>query len=174
MKWLLAYFFFLFVPAVSAQVPPSAKEVTNHNQSWLSFNSTFRFSNRWGAVADVHVRRDQFLSEDFFYFLRVGCVYWVAEKYPVIAGVAHLWLAPPRGSETWGHENRVYQQWSGVSQLDKVSVLHRIRLEERWRDKIVNDEVVGDKQFSFRLRYLASFEIKLFENPEKPVPHRIR
>lgn len=151
-----------------AQPAAPGKEVTTYTQSWYSINSTFRFSNRWGMVADYHVRRDNFMKDQYFYFVRLGGIYWVADKYPVIAGVAHLWLAPAPGNNTWSNENRIYQQWSGVTRQGQVTVLNRLRFEQRWRDQIVNDEAVGNKQFSLRLRYLASFEIQLLQDPKLP------
>ncbi len=153
---------------VNAQTSPTAKNITYSNQTWFSFNSTMRFSEQWGMVADFHIRRDDFLRNDYFYFLRAGGVYWIDGKFPVIAGLAHTWLAPPAGGTTWSNENRIYQQWSGVFEQRKVSVLNRIRVEERWKDIIVNDELTGDKQFSVRLRYLISFEKRFSENRQKP------
>jgi len=50
----------------------------------------------------------------------------------------------------------------------EVKVLQRIRTEERWKDVIVDDQKTGDKQFSFRLRYLASFEARVFSNDKLP------
>lgn len=156
--------------SVGAHGQTSGKEVTEHVQSWYSINNTFRFSGRWGMVTDYHVRRDNFMKDDYFYFLRIGAIYWVADRYPVIAGVAHLWLAPPPGNSTWSNENRIYEQWSAVTRQHRAIVLNRIRLEQRWRDNIVNDEVVGPKQFTTRLRYLVSFERPVFKNPKMPSP----
>lgn len=151
-----------------SQAGSSEKQVNSYIQSWVSLNSTLRFSKYWGMVADVHVRRDDIISEPYFYFLRTGISYWISGKYPVILGVAHLWQAPETGNRTWSDENRIYQQWSAVQKQGIVSVLHRIRLEQRWKDHIVNDEVVGDKLFSLRLRYLASFDFRIFANPKIP------
>jgi hypothetical protein len=148
-----------------AQTLPSEKDISYYNQGWVSINSTFRLSSHWGLVGDFHVRKDNYFDDDYFYFLRTGVVYWIAEKYPVTVGVAHTWLAPKQGGITWSDENRIYQQWSVLVKQNYVSVLHRIRLEERWRDVVVADEVVSE-QFSVRLRYLASFETKVF--PSKP------
>jgi hypothetical protein len=119
-------------------------------------------------MADFHVRRDDFFAEDFFYFVRVGAVNWISQKYPVAYGYAHLWLAPADGDTTWSNEDRFYQQWSASHGEGIVSILHRIRLEQRWRDVIINDVKTGDKQFTVRLRYLASFETRIFDNHQLP------
>jgi hypothetical protein len=120
-------------------------------------------------MADFHVRTTDFMANEFFYFARAGGVYWIKQKYPIAAGVAHLWLAPQAGNLTWSDENRIYQQFSSTQSFDRLSLMHRIRLEERWRDNIVNDQKTGPKQFSFRLRYLASLNYKAFKNDKMPL-----
>lgn len=164
------FFTFCFISrmVVSGQSVASEKKITKTTNTWFSVNSTLRFSEKWGMVGDFHIRWEDFLTQDYFYFLRTGAVYWISGKYPVILGVAHLWLAPPEGKNTWSNENRIYQQWSGNQKMGIVSVLNRVRFEQRWKDLIINDQVSGDKLFSLRLRYLASFEIKPFKNPKIP------
>ena len=144
------------------------KKVTDYSQSWYSVNSTLRFSDHWGMVGDLHVRLDDFMAEEYFYVVRAGAMYYISGKYPVIVGLAHLWLAPPDGSKSWNNENRIYEQWSGTQKQGIVTILNRIRFEQRWRDQIVNDQVVGNKVLTYRLRYLASFEARPFKNPKIP------
>jgi len=151
-----------------AQTNTPEKQFTHYNQCWTSINSTMRFSEHWGMMADFHVRTDDFFNDEYFYFVRLGAVSWINGKYPVALGVAHLWLAPKDSNATWSDENRIYQQWSSSHNEGIVKVLSRIRTEERWRDVIVDDEKVGVKQFSFRLRYLAAFEIQIFKNKKIP------
>jgi hypothetical protein len=146
----------------------NGKEITHYEQSWFSINSTMRFTDHWGLMADFHVRKEFFFNADYFYLLRLGAVTWINGKYPVAYGYAHLWLAPEVGNKTWSDENKIYQQWSAILNEGIVKVLHRIRTEQRWKDVIVNDQKTGDKQFSFRLRYLASFDAKIFQNKKLP------
>lgn len=159
---------FLLNMYASGQSVTPEKKVTKYSQSWFSVNSTLRFSDHWGLVGDIHLRRDNFIADDYFYFVRAGAMYWIAGKYPVILGVAHLWQAPPDGKKTWGNENRIYEQWSGIQKQGFATVLNRIRFEQRWRDQLVNDHLVGEKLFTLRLRYLASVEIRPFRNQRIP------
>lgn len=164
---VLFILFFLDVLAFG-QTTGVGKQVAHASQSWISVNSTMRFTDHWGLMADFHIRKDDFFTTDYFYFLRVGAVTWINGKYPVAYGMAHLWLAPKAGSTTWTNENRIYQQWSAMQPQGIISVFHRIRTEQRWRDVITNDEKTGEKQFSFRLRYLASFDVRIFKNKKMP------
>lgn len=153
--------------AALSQSATPVKEITYHNQSWTSINSVMRFSDHWGLMADFHVRKDDFMANDYFYFLRLGAVTWINGKYPLAYGVAHLWLAPRNPTNLWTNENRIYQQWSASQREGIVSILHRIRLEQRWREIVVTDTEMA-RQFSFRLRYLASFEVHPFKNQHLP------
>lgn len=153
-------------PAFNQPAAP-VREVTYHNQSWVSINSVMRFSDHWGLMADFHMRKDDFMANDYFYFARLGAVTWINGKYPLAYGVAHLWQAPRDPANLWTNENRIYQQWSANQREGIVSILHRIRLEQRWREIIINDTDMAS-QFSVRLRYLASFDIRIFKNQHLP------
>jgi hypothetical protein len=167
---LIGMIIILFFPNIFTfgQTTNNEKQISYYNQSWFSINTTMRFTDIWGLMADFHVRKEFFFDEDYFYLVRFGAVNWINGKYPVAYGIAHLWLAPEPGNKTWSNENRIYQQWSAIHKEGIVQILHRIRTEQRWRDVIENDQKTGDKQFSFRLRYLASFEIKIFRNENLP------
>ena len=39
------------------------KEINNQVQFWTSVNSTWRFSDHWGAMGDFHIRRNDFLKD---------------------------------------------------------------------------------------------------------------
>jgi hypothetical protein len=155
---------FMNMPAFGQPV----KEITYHQQSWMSVNTVLRFSDHWGLMADFHMRKEDFMANEYFYFVRLGAVTWINGKYPLAYGVAHLWQAPKDGNILWANENRIYQQWSANQREGIVSILHRIRLEQRWREIIANDTTAIARQFSVRLRYLASFDIRVFKNHHLP------
>ena len=69
-----------FVPGVVYGQP--AKEVNQQYQFWASVNSTTRVTDRLGAIADVHVRRNDFLADPSFNLLRFGAHYWVSDRLP--------------------------------------------------------------------------------------------
>ena len=138
----------------------SEKEIDHDAQVWVSLNSTLRFGDRWGAIADLHVRRTDFLAEPSFYFARIGAHRWLTEKLTLTLGYAHMWLPPARDDwSTWSNENRVYEQLQYSSTLGPLAVLHRVRNEQRWKQQVQDDELTGESAFSNRVRYLASFSL---------------
>jgi len=174
---MLSYFkrcFFIWVfsllilqSSLIAQVKP--KEINNLQQSWISLNNTMRFSNHWGAVADLHYRANHFFNNPNTYLVRVGLNYWLNDNITITAGAAHFWVAPTaNGWTTYANENRLYQQIQMTSKFGKIGITQRIRNEQRWQEKIVADERTNENKFTNRCRYLCSFSIPFSENKYIP------
>ncbi|WP_189337161.1 DUF2490 domain-containing protein [Flavobacterium laiguense] len=146
------------------------KEVNQQVQTWVSLNTVTKFSDHWGIVADVHVRENGFFESNNFYFLRGGVTYIPNSSVSLTGGYAHMWLAPTKeGWSTYADENRIYQQAQLNTKVGKVSVLQRIRNEQRWQEKMANDEPTGELRFTDRVRYLASFNIPIFNKKNWPL-----
>lgn len=145
------------------------KKVNKQNQSWFSVNSVIKFSGHWALLADFHTRRNRFLADNNFYFARAGIQYAIDKNLSVAAGYAHLWAYPAtKDWHTIAHENRIYQQLQYSSAWRKIGVLQRIRNEQRWQQKIANDQFTGQHRFSNRLRYLLSLNIPVFKKKNLP------
>jgi uncharacterized protein DUF2490 len=147
----------------------TSKQVDEQTQVWLSLNTTARFSDRWGLVADVHVRRNHFLEDPSFYLLRVGAHRWLGESLAVTVGYAHNFVAPAQEDwHTWTNEDRIYQQVQYASMLGRVRLLHRLRNEQRWQQEVENDILAEGRKFSDRVRYLVSLTIPFSSRPSVP------
>lgn len=145
------------------------KTVNQQMQAWVSLNTITKFSDHWGIVADAHIRTNDFFKDNNFYFLRGGLTYIPNSIVSFVGGYAHMWLAPSNPDwDTYSDENRIYQQVQFNSKAGKVSVLQRIRNEQRWQEKMVNDEPSGEIRFTNRIRYLLSFNIPVFKNKKAP------
>ncbi len=167
MRYPASCLLILITTLSAAQTP--VKQITDNQHVWLSVNSTMRFSDRWGAIADVHVRRTNYIADPSFYFVRGGASYWIADNLSVVAGYGHMWLASVvNGKTAFADENRLYQQILYSSRIGKVGVLNRFRNEQRWRENLSNGQSTGDFSFSDRLRYLISLGIPISKNPKYP------
>jgi hypothetical protein len=145
------------------------KEINQQTQSWFSLNTITKYSNHWGIIADAHIRTDEFFENDNFYFLRGGISYIPNTKFSFVGGYAHMWMAS-RNPEwnTYSDENRIYQQFQLNTKSGNVGIVQRIRNEQRWQEKVVNDEVIDDLRFTDRVRYLISFSIPIFKKKTAP------
>ena len=164
---LLIFLSFVLPVAVLGQ---TEKVVNQKVQTWISINTVTKFSEHWGVSADAHIRTEDFLGENNFYFLRGGLTYIPTKKLSLTAGYAHLWLAPSNPDwSTYSDENRFYVQGNLNTTAGKVGMLQRIRIEERWQEKIVNDQETDNNRFTTRFRYLLSFNIPIFKKKTLPL-----
>ena len=168
-RYKLKILVFLF-PLIAFGQVPAEKVINEQIQTWISINTNTKFSKHWGIVADAHIRSNEIFKTDNFYFLRGGISYFPNPAVAITGGYAHMWLAPTKeGWNTYSDENRIYQQAQMTTKLGKVSVLQRIRNEQRWQEKIVNDLSTGENRFTNRVRYLVSFNIPVFKKKTAPL-----
>ncbi|PKB17727.1 DUF2490 domain-containing protein [Flavobacterium sp. 5] len=162
-------FFVLLFPILVFGQAVAKKEVNQQVQTWVSLNTVTKFAEHWGVVADVHIRENGFFESDNFYLLRGGVSYMPNSAVSLIGGYAHMWLAPTKeGWFVYSNENRIYQQVQLSSKIGKVTVLQRLRNEQRWQQIMINDAPSGILRFTDRVRYLASFTIPVFNNKKLP------
>jgi hypothetical protein len=159
----------ILLPLATFAQTATEKDINHQVQTWVSINTVTKFADHWGVVGDFHIRRNDFLAEDSFYFIRGGISYIPNSNVSFNLGYAHMWLAPSNPDwSTFSDENRLYQQAQLNVKVGKVSVLQRLRSEQRWQEKIVNDEPSGEVRFTNRFRYLSSFTFPIFSNPKLP------
>jgi len=145
------------------------KTINTQYQSWFSVNSVLKISPQWGIIADLHTRRNHFMEENSFNFARTGVQYSFDKNLSVAAGYAHLWAYPTtKDWHTIAHENRIYQQVQYSSKWKNANIVQRLRNEQRWQQKMVNDAYSGELRFTDRVRYLLSLTIPVFKNKKLP------
>ena len=159
----------LLTMAYAQTTPPPPKQVNHQLQTWVSLNTTYQLNRHWGTMADVHIRRTDFVQDPSFYFIRFGPNFWIKDNLTASVGYAHLWTAPAREDyNTWGNENRINEQLVLSARSGRTTIVQRLRNEQRWQQRIVNDQRTGQIRFTNRVRYLASFTIPVSRNPQKP------
>ena len=161
----------LMFSSLSAQNEVERRSYEN-THFWTSVNGTLRLSQRWGMITDAHIRRENFIRDPNFYFLRLGAAYWLDDQFSVAGGIAALWLATDTDVGTeFALERRTYQQILWRAQIKKITFLQRIRIEQRWHEVLdQTDGSVDRVRFSNRFRFLLSAAIRVFENPKSPRP----
>lgn len=170
MKRILLNLLILVSPCIAFGQAAPQKEVTQKMQTWLSLNTVTKFSDHWGIVADFHDRWDGFVDENNFYLLRGGITYIPNTYVSLTAGYAHMWLAPSNPDwSTYADENRFYEQVQLNTVAGKVGIVQRIRNEQRWQEKIVDDQETDEARFTDRVRYLVGFNIPVFSKKTLPL-----
>jgi len=163
---LCIFFFFAFNVDLKSQ---TSKQVREQYQSWFALNTLTRISGKWGIVGEIHIRRNHFIADNSFYFIRLGANYWVNEQLSLSLAYGHMWLAPTvPGWFTFAKENRIHQQLSYSSKIGRINFTQRLRNEQRWQQIIINDEPSKLLRFTNRVRYLMSLNIPVFKNQYLP------
>lgn len=155
--------------SISPVLSQTKKEINNQFQFWTSLNVTMRITDRWGVIGDFHIKRNNFIKDPSFYFLRLGAVYWLDNKFSFAGGIAGLWLATELEVGTrFAFEQRLFEQALWRSRIRRVVFLQRIRIEQRWSELLNEDGSVNRILFSNRFRFLFSGTIKVFNNDDFP------
>ncbi len=146
----------------------SQKTINHQTQSWMSINTTIRIADKWGIIMDLHERRNHLFADNSFHFVRTGFQYWIKENVTMSLAYGHLWLAPNvAGWQAWSNENRIHEQIQMTTMVGVSNMIQRLRLEQRWQQKIVADNYAGIK-FTNRIRYLINFSIPISKFPHYP------
>lgn len=151
-----------YIITAVAAVAQRPREVQEQTHFWWSINSQARLSDKWSIAGDLHIRRTNFLADNSFFFMRAAAVYHVTPNLALSAGPGKLWLANGGGAtELFSNENRLVEQAVLTQRLGRVQLLHRLRLEQRWQQKVVNFIPVDEIRYTNRYRYMLGFTIPL-------------
>lgn len=149
--WLLLFFFCLGATSLSGQ-----KITTTDEQTWFGFLSQTRFSHKWGLWLDAHLRlKDDFVSELSQGIVRAGPMYYITDDVRLTVSYAYVHHFPTEGHENVAQpEHRPWQQIQWFVRWPKVRLMQWVRLEERFRRKILNDnELAEGYNYNPRIRY---------------------
>jgi len=128
-------------------------------QTWYAYNQVGRLTDKWGYAFDLNYRtRDVLPAEAAQSAIRVGGSYQFTPSLRVTAGYAWFGTFVPDIDRIWLNENRLYQQAQWNFRPSGLALSHRVRLEERWRELLVDANQPYDPitrhVFNVRARYL--------------------
>jgi hypothetical protein len=156
-KWLVLL---LSITAVSTKA--QNRSTTHYERVWMgAFNQT-RLSNKWGLWVDAHLRtQDGWVNGFSQAFVRLGLTYYITDVTKVAAGYAFVHEFPGVGHKNIAtYEHRPWQQIQWHTAYAKNRMMQWLRLEQRYRRKLKNDDELGvGYNFNWRLRYNIWYEI---------------
>ncbi|WP_046245071.1 DUF2490 domain-containing protein [Hymenobacter terrenus] len=154
-----------------AALPARAqKQYVREQQLWLGVFNQTRFSTHWGSWTDLHLRlHEKFVNSLFQGMGRVGLTYYLTDDVRLTAGYAYLHNFPD-GARTVGQpEHRPWQQVQWFTRFPKARLMQWVRLEERFRQQVVNNEKLGSNfDFNYRTRYNAALFLALTKGGFEP------
>jgi Protein of unknown function (DUF2490) len=146
---------------VSIQTFSQEKEFETREMAWFGYFNQTRFSNRSGLWLEGHLRlNDHFVNEVHATLFRIGYIYYLNDHAKLTVGYAH--------QTQYGHdgapdvpEHRPWQQIQWIEKKNGFNMMQWVRLEQRFRGKVEENELTGDYNFNFRIRYNMAFTIPL-------------
>jgi hypothetical protein len=145
------------------------KQINHQSLFWLASVNNIRFNEHWGFTADFHYRTFDFMSHPYTYIARGLANYYFSENLTGGIGYGHMWNgAFTTDPHPFSNENRITEQVQLSSKKGKFSISNRWRLEQRWQQKIVNNEKTDDYRFTNRFRYAINFIYAPFINKMLP------
>jgi hypothetical protein len=152
----------LFVTAYNSFGQTPDKEVHSREQLWLGYFNQTRFSNKWGLWVDVHYRRtDNFIDRPFQFLFRPAITYFIKDNLRVNVGYALVQHYPAERMNTTRTEHRPWQQIWWSQKYPGLNTLQWLRLEQRFNEKVIDDQKEEGYNYNFRVRYNFSFFIPL-------------
>lgn len=146
-----------FTLGTKAQKIPITEQ---QQQLWGGYITDLKFNDNWSMWNDTH------WVPNSFFILRTGITkHWKKQRIRTTAGYAHLWAYPPKPNKTFRPEHRVWGQTTWThGERQPWGYLHRLRYEARFRGTIVDDYLLNEFNFNYRLRYL--FQVRYFLDRE--------
>ena len=149
----------------------SQKMSTSLQQAWFSYNNQTRLSNKWGLWGDFHLRTKEDFFNDFSTGIaRLGIMYYLKDNTKLTAGYAYINHFPAEAHPDISQpEHRPWQQVQWQNRFPKFRMMQWVRLEERFRRKIKdNDELGEGYNFNYRVRYNMMLNFAFNKKPFAP------
>lgn len=166
------FVFFLLVSFLLNQhVFSQTKQTETVQQVWVAYNNQTRFSNKWGAWADIHLRtKEDLFSHLSSNIIRFGLTHYLNDDTKLTLGYAYISHFPQDNHASITRpEHRPWQQLQWHSKYSRLRLMQWIRLEERYRRKVLDDDELAEGyNFNFRARYNIFFAAPLGKNRFQP------
>ncbi|WP_426491391.1 DUF2490 domain-containing protein [Hymenobacter sp. 102] len=145
------------------------KQFVREQQTWVGYFNQTRFSQHWGTWTDLHVRlHDHFVQALFQTVARGGLTYYLTDDVRLTGGYAYVHHFPD-GARTIGQaEHRPWQQVQWFTRFPQARLMQWVRLEERFRRHIVQNERTDAFDFNWRTRYNLALFLPLTKRRFEP------
>jgi hypothetical protein len=167
---MFKYITVLSLATIMFEKTKAQKQTTHVQQFWTAYFNQTRLSERWGLWVDAHLRT----KEDFFTnfstsIARAGLTYYANNNLKLTAGYAYVSNYPSGSVTITQPEHRPWQQVQWHTNAKKSRAFQYLRLEERYRRKIADNNKLGDGyNFNWRLRYSYGLMLPLNKKPFAP------
>ncbi|MBL7843608.1 MAG: DUF2490 domain-containing protein [Cyclobacteriaceae bacterium] len=148
--------------ALAFSVFAQTKNIVTSEQTWLGYFNQTRLTNKSGLWLDLHARlTDDFAERMSQDIVRLGYVYYLHDNVRLAAGYAYITNFSGNDDVPNLHEHRPWQQIQWYDKKKYFNMMQYLRLEQRFKEYLLNGEVADNYQFNYRIRYNMSLTIPL-------------
>ena len=161
---------FLLVSLFAGPVQAQLKQTAQVEQIWTGYFNQTRISNKLGFWFDVQLRtKEEFVQNLSTAIFRPGITYYLNDATKLTAGYAYIHHYPADAhKEIAQPEHRPWQQLQWHTRYGKLRTMQYLRLEQRFRRKILNDSTLAPgHNFNHRLRYAFLLQVPLAHEIKK-------
>jgi long-subunit fatty acid transport protein len=154
MRIKLIYFFICLASYTVAQT----KTIKRNDLVWFGDINKIRLNDRWTVYFDLGLRRTEWLDKWSQILFRPGITYDLNRNISLTAGVA--WFDHFSGKIS-RNEFRGWEQLQFNEIYGRLKLSHRLRVEQRLNQYVLNDKVTENYRYNTRYRYQFSVQLPL-------------
>lgn len=135
------------------------------NQLWFGYYSSVKINSRFSVNSDFQGRTTNWNRQWLQVLGRTGLAYKFNDKFTFTLGFADF-VYFGAGNKVTRNE---YRPWGEVAMSDLFNswkISHRIRIEHRNFDPVVNDALTGKISSNYRFRYKLEFQRLIWTKPD--------
>ncbi len=140
------------VRAAEEPYPPDEDKGESQLGTWIGAQSTLRLTDRFSGFVQGEVRTWNFFHELNETLFRVAGSYKIAPFAWGTLGYVRVDTWPVVAEPRYQEENRFYQEFGLKHAWTRVGFKHRIRLEQRWFQRISGDAYANRARYMFQLK----------------------
>lgn len=130
-----------------------SQKTVQDQRVWFSYLGQYKVSEKWGMHVEGLLRMDNELSQNLQNAFRVGGIYYLSSKESITAGYALVHTYSP-SLDKFGVENRLWEQYQVINKWKKNTMMHRLRLEQRWVEQLATNSTAYQNRFRYLNRNL--------------------
>lgn len=147
-------------------VASDAQRTTQHaNMFWMGYYNTVQLGNKLSIASDMQLRTKDWANKWSQLLVRSGLAYSFNNNFSITGGLAFFKNAQYADKELLlKNEWRPWQELFYQFALHKINLVQRLRTEERFLQKVVNNKKINSYQYIFHFRYKFEWQFPLNEN----------
>jgi hypothetical protein len=152
-------FLVLLASIAGAHALYAQKNIEEREQTWVGYFHQSRLTKRSGLWVDLHWRATgHYLSQTTMSVTRLAYIFHINEQVRLMAGYAYANRYNQSGIDVV-REHRPWQQVQWTESKKRFTLTQAFRLEQRFRENVVNEKMTDGFTFNWRFRYNTGITI---------------